>query len=169
MDDEDKSSLLGDIVYCDIFADANDVTMLFCIGNDSRNDLMWAVDLARALNSELSFAFFGIILLIHNSMPLASDRFCAGASHLQENRQKQTRPELTDTFLILHNRRHDDDTNGFANTPLMWRSCGRSSAVLRQRDKLIGKMLDWGFSLLGQRIRLQWVAAFPGGLCIMNR
>ena len=86
----------------------------------------------------------------------------------EETKAVQTRPELTDTFPILHNSsssRHNDDTNGFASAHLiMWHFCGQSSVVLRLWDKLIGKMLDWGFSLLGQRIRLQWVAAFPGGL-----
>ena len=88
--------------------------------------------------------------------------------YFQENRQKQARLELTDTFPILHNSsssRHNDDTNGFASAHLiMWHFCGQSSVVLRLWDKLIGKMLDWGFSLLGQRIRLQWVTAFPEGL-----
>ena len=45
--------------------------MLFCIGNDSSNDLVIG--------------------------------FVQGPPHLQMNRQKQTRLELTDTFPILHN------------------------------------------------------------------
>ena len=104
IDDEDANLLLADNVYCDIFADAKMTSLCFSALETTLVMSRWFS------KSKAKFCLFlECFYLFTIQCLLLVLGFVQGPPHLQENRQKQTRPELTDTFLILHSRRHDDD------------------------------------------------------------